>query len=186
MIVRITEKYKREVIPFFKEKFGYTNVMAMPKVEKVVINTGFGRLVAGKGGDDQKKIYEAILDDLSLISGQRAVVTRAKKSIASFKLREGMPVGGCVTLRKKKMNDFLERLIHIALPRSRDFRGIDQKSFDKKGNLTISIKENITFPEIMPEKVRNIFGLEVTVVTNAKNKEEGVELLRLLGFPVKS
>jgi len=168
------------------EKFGYPNVMAVPRIIKAVINTGFGRLVAGKSPEEQKKVYEPILEDLTLIAGQKPVLTRAKKSIASFKLREGMPVGACVTLRRKKMNDFLERLINISLPRSRDFRGIEEKSFDKNGNLTISIKENIAFPEILTEKVHGIFGLEITVVTNAKRREEGIALLKFLGFPVKN
>ena len=160
--------------------------MAVPKIGKVVLNTGFGRLVTGKGSDEQKKTYEGIVTDLSLIAGQKPLLTRAKKSIASFKLRQGMVIGACVTLRKKRMYDFLERLIHISLPRSRDFRGIETKAFDKNGNLTISIKENITFPEILSDKVRSIFGLEITVVTTARTKEEGIELLKLLGFPVKS
>jgi len=186
MITRLQEKYKKEVIPAMMEKFGYQSVMAVPKIEKVVLNTGFGRLVTGKSADEQKKIYEEMVNDLALIAGQKPLVTRAKKSIASFKLRQGMPIGACVALRRQKMNDFLERLIHIALPRSRDFRGIDQKSFDKKGNLTISIKENIAFPEILTEKVKSIFGLEITVVTTAKKREEGIELLKLLGFPKKT
>ncbi len=182
----LKEKYNKEAVPKMMEKFGYPNVMAVPRIIKAVINTGFGRLVAGKSPEEQKKVYEPILEDLTLIAGQKPVLTRAKKSIASFKLREGMPVGACVTLRRKKMNDFLERLINISLPRSRDFRGIEEKSFDKNGNLTISIKENIAFPEILTEKVHGIFGLEITVVTNAKRREEGIALLKFLGFPVKN
>ena len=185
MNLNLLEKYKKEVISKMMEKFGYKNEMAVPKIEKVMINTGFGRIVSGKTSDEQKKISEAILNDLILISGQRAILTKAKKAISSFKIREGQLIGAMVTLRGKRMYDFLERLIHIALPRSRDFRGIDQKSFDKQGNLTIGIKEHICFPEISPEQVKNIFGLEVTVVTNAKSKEEGLELLRLIGFPIK-
>ncbi|MBZ9578421.1 50S ribosomal protein L5 [Patescibacteria group bacterium] len=183
--MRLPEKYKKEVIPAMQKKFGYPNIMAVPKIEKVMVNTGFGRLITGKTSDEQKKIYEAILNDLVLITGQKPVLTRAKKSISGFKIRQGMPVGAQGTLRGKRMFDFLERLIHIALPRSRDFRGIDPKSFDREGNLTIAIKEHIAFPEISPEKVKNIFGFEITVVTTAKNKEEGIELLRLLGFPIK-
>jgi len=186
MNLQLEEKHKKEVIPKMMEKFGYRNEMAVPKIEKVTVNTGFGRLVSGKTSDEQKKIYEAILDDLILISGQRAVLTKAKKAVSAFKIRENQIIGVMVTLRGKRMYDFLERLIHIALPRSRDFQGIDEKSFDKQGNLTVGIKEHICFPEISPEQVKNIFGLEVTVVTNARNKEEGLELLRLIGFPIKS
>ena len=185
-MTRLQEKYNKAVIPAMREKFGYKSVMAVPKIEKVVLNTGFGRLVTGKSSDEQKKVYEGIVADLALIAGQKPLLTRAKKSIASFKLRQGMVIGACVTLRKKRMYDFLERLINISLPRSRDFRGIETKTFDKNGNLTISIKENITFPEILSDKIRSIFGLEITVVTTARTKDEGIDLLKLLGFPVKS
>lgn len=185
-MVRLKEKYQKEVIPQMKEKFGYRNVMAVPKVEKVVINTGFGRLISGKTSDEQKKISEGILNDLSLIGGQRPVLTFAKKSISGFKIRKGVPVGARVTLRSQRMYDFLERLIHIGLPRSRDFRGIEQSSFDEKGNLTIAIKEQITFPEILPEKAKINFGFEITIVSTAKTKKEGMELLKLMGFPVKT
>jgi len=186
MILKLKEKYKKEVIPDMMEKFGCKNKMAVPKIEKVVVNTGFGRLVAGKTSDEQKKIQDAIFEDLTLICGQRPILTRAKKSISSFKIREGMTIGVKTTLRGKRMNDFLERLIHIVLPRSRDFRGIESKSFDKKRNLTIGIREHIAFPEISPEKAKDIFGLEITVVTTAKTREEGLEMLRLLGFPLKT
>jgi len=183
--MRITEKYKKEVVPRMMEKFGYKSTMAVPRIEKVVVNTGFGRQVSGKTNDEQKKTAEFFAEDLTLICGQKAVKTFAKKAISSFKIREGMVLGAKVTLRGKRMNDFLERFIHIVLPRTRDFRGISQDSVDKQGNLTTAIKEHIAFPEILPEKARNIFGLEITVVTNAKSKEEGLELFRLLGFPVK-
>lgn len=185
-MLKLSERYKSEVIPQMMEKFGYKNPMACPKIEKVVINTGFGREISGKTSDEQKKITEAILNDLSLISGQRPILTKAKKSISSFKIREGLPIGAKVTLGGKKMDDFLMRLVHIALPRSRDFRGVAPESLDKKGNLSIGIKEHICFPEISPEEVKNIFGLEVTVATTAKSREEGLELLKLLGFPIKS
>ena len=182
----LKEKYRKEVIPAMMEKFGYKNIMAVPKIIKVIVNTGFGKLIAGKSSEEQKKIYEPILEDLTLVTGQRPVLRRAKKSIATFKVREGMPLGATVTLRRERMYDFLERLIYIALPRTRDFRGIEPKSLDEKGNLTHGIKEHIVFPEILPEKVKNIFGLEVTVVTTAKNRKEGLELLKLMGFPIKS
>ena len=137
---RLKEKYQKEVIPEMKKRSGRKSDMAVPKIEKVTVNTGFGRQVVGKSGEEQKKIQEWILNDLSLICGQRAVLTRAKKAIASFKIRKDMPIGAKVTLRGRKMYDFLERVIDIALPRSRDFRGIDQKSIDKQGNLTLAIK----------------------------------------------
>jgi len=181
----LKEKYQKEVIPAMMERFGYKNKMAVPKIEKVVINTGFGRLISDKTSEEKKKIYDSILGDLALISGQQPVLAKAKKSISGFKIREGMSVGAMSTLRGKKMYDFLERVIHIALPRSRDFRGIDLKSFDKEGNFTLAIKEHIIFPEILPEKAKIIFGFEITVVTTTKSKEKGIELLRLMGFPIK-
>lgn len=184
-MIKLKDKYEKEVIAQMIEKFGYKNRMAVPKIEKLVVNSGLGRLVSGKTSDEQKKIFNAVLNDLSLICGQKAILTKARKSIASFKTRAGMPIGAKVTLRGRKMNDFLERVIHIALPRSRDFQGIDLKSFDRQGNLTIAIKEHIIFPEVSPEKVRFVFGFEITVVTTAKSREESVELLRLLGFPIK-
>jgi large subunit ribosomal protein L5 len=184
-MLRLKEKYTKEVVPEMMQRFNFKNPMAVPKIIKVVVNTGFGRQIATKTSEEAKKFYEPILEDLSLICGQRPVLNRAKKSISSFKIRQGMPIGASVTLRGSRMYDFLERLIHIALPRTRDFRGIDQSSFDTKGNLTIGIPEQIIFPEISQEKVRMIFGLEATVTTTAKNKEEGIELLRLMGFPIK-
>jgi len=184
-MLRLKDKYSKEVVPQMMQKFGYKSPMAVPYIEKVAVNTGYGRLIAGKTSEEQKKIYKAILDDLALICSQRPILTKAKKSIASFKTRAGMPMGAMNTLRGRKMYDFLERLIHIALPRVRDFQGIDLKSFDKKGNLTLAIKEHTAFPEVSPEKAKNIFGFEISVVTTAKTKEEGIELLRLLGFPIK-
>jgi len=182
----LKDKFEKEVVPEMMKKFGYKNPMAVPKIKKVVVNIGFGRLVSGKTSEEQKKIWTAILEDLALICGQRLILTKAKKSIAGFKTRKGMPIGAMITLRKKKMFDFLERMIHIALPRSRDFQGINIKSFDKKGNLTIPIKEQIVFPEVLAEKAKNIFSFEITVVTSAENRKEGIELLKLLGFPIKS
>lgn len=175
----LQEKYRKQVVPQMREKFGYKNDLAVPKIEKVIVNTGIGRVLK------EEKIQEEITRDLSLITGQKPSPRPAKKAIAAFKTRKGMLVGLSVTLRGQRMYDFLERLIHIALPRSRDFRGLPEKSIDQKGNLTIGIKEQIIFPEISAESARNIFGLEVTVVTTAKNRQEGVELLRLIGFPIK-
>lgn len=184
-MLKLKDKYQKEAVPEMMKKFGYKSNMAVPKIKKVSINTGFGKEVVGKSGEEQKKFQEAILDQLSLISGQRAVLTRAKKAIASFKIREGMAIGAMVTLRGQRMYDFLERIINVVLPRSRDFRGIDSNSMDRQGNLTIAMKEYIAFPEVLAEKARQIFGLEITVVTNARNRQESLELLKLLGFPIK-
>ncbi len=181
----LLKKYKDEVVPAMVKNFGYKSPMAVPKIKKVVVNTGFGRQVSGKSGEEQKKIQNAVLEDLKLVCGQKAILRMAKKSIASFKTRKGQAIGAAVTLRKKRMYDFLERLIQITLPRSRDFQGISQKGFDKRGNLTIGIKEHIVFSEVSPEKAKNIFGLEITITTNARNKEEGAALLKLMGFPIK-
>lgn len=182
---RLREKYEKEVIPKMREKFGYKNNLAVPRLKKVAVNVGFGKETASKTSDERNKICKSILDDLTLITGQKGVLRNAKKSIAVFKIRQGVPIGGMITLRKEKMYDFLERLIHIALPRSRDFQGIELKSFDEKGNLTIGLKEHIVFPEVSPEKSKQIFGFEITIVTTAETKEEGIEFLRLLGFPIK-
>jgi len=158
--------------------FGWKNPMRVPKIVKVVINTGVGRI------KDEKQLQE-IVKMLTLITGQKPSWRPAKKAISSFKTRIGQLVGYAVTLRGKRMYDFIGRLINIALPRERDFRGLDPKSFDKFGNLTIGIKEHIVFPEIIGEDYKFLFGLEVTVVTNAKKREEGIELLRMMGFPIK-
>jgi len=184
-MMKLRDKYYQEVVPAMMEKFNYKNKMAVPKLVKVVVNTGFGKLIGGKLPAEQKKIYEAILHDLSLICGQYPAITRARRSISGFKVKKGLPVGAKVTLRRQRMYDFLERLIHIALPRTRDFRGISPRSIDKGGNLTIGIKEHIVFPEISPESVKVMFGFEVTVVTSAQSREEGIELFKLLGFPIK-
>jgi large subunit ribosomal protein L5 len=185
MITHLKEKYNKEVLPEMKKEFGYKSSMAVPKIEKVSVNVGFGRSVVGKSAQERKKIQEGIIKDLSLITGQKMVLRKAKKSISSFKTRKGMSIGTSCMLRGKKMNDFLERLIHVALPRSRDFKGIDPKSVDQSGNLSIGIKEHIIFPEVSPEQAKQIFGLEVTIATTAENKEEGLKLFKLLGFPIK-
>lgn len=185
-MMHLLDSYKKKVVPEMMKKFGYKNKMSVPKIEKVVINTGIGKMVSGKSSNEEKKVLESFSRDLSLITGQKPVVTKAKKSISGFKLREGSPAGLKVTLRGKRMFDFLERFIHIALPRSRDFQGIKLESFDKKGNLTVAVKEHISFPEILPEKAKIIFGLEITVITTTNNREEGIGLLKLMGFPIKS
>ncbi len=183
--MKLKDKYQKEVIPAMRERFGYKNPMAVPRIRKVVVNTGFGKLVTEKSIDEQKKAADAILEDLSMICGQRAVLTKARGSISGFKVRKGSSIGAKVTLRGKRMDEFLERLIHVILPRSRDFQGLRSDSLDSQGNLTIGIEEHIFFPEISPEKTRHIFGLEITIGTNAKTKEEGLRLLRLLGFPMR-
>lgn len=184
-MLRLKEKYKKEVVPGMMKTFGYKNVMAVPSIKKVVINSSFGKNVVGKSAGEREKVQVAVMQDLSLIAGQKTKLVKSKKSIAGFKLREGLEIAVTVTLRKGKMWDFLERLIYLSLPRSHDFKGIDPKSIDKRGNLNIGLKEHIFFPEIFTEKEKTIFGLEITVVTNAKSKEEGYELYKLLGFPMK-
>lgn len=184
-MLSLLQKYKKEVVPKMMEKFGYRNNMAVPKIEKALVNCGFGRTIISKTGDEREKFLKHIMHDLSLITGQKPVLRGAKKSIAGFKLRKGAIVGAMVTLRKKRMYDFLERLIYVVLPRLRDFAGIKQEAIDKKGSLSLGLREQIVFPEITAEKERSIFGLEVTVATTAKSKKEGIELLTLLGFPLK-
>jgi len=182
---KLKEKYKKETIPAMMKRFGYKNVMAVPAIKKVVINSSFGKNIAGKTSGERTKIQNLIMQDLTLIAGQKPKFVKSKKSIAGFKLREGLEIATVVTLRKSKMWDFLERFIYLSLPRSRDFKGIDPKSIDKRGNLNMGFKEHISFPEIFAEKEKTIFGLEITIATNAKSKEEGLELYKLLGFPIK-
>lgn len=174
----LQETYRKTVIPAMREKFSYNNSMAVPKIVKVVVNCGVGRF------RDQKE-QEEIQKFLTLITGQKPSPRPAKQAIAAFKTRKGLIIGYRVTLRGKRMYDFLSRVIDIALPRTRDFKGIEAKSFDARGNLTIGIKEHIVFPEIIGEDYRFLFGLEVTVVTDAKKREEGIALLRLMGFPIQ-
>ncbi len=174
----LSEKYKKELIPAMRAKFGYKNVMAVPKVMKAVVNAGVGRL------RDEKE-HQEVQKFLTLITGQKPAPRAAKKAIAAFKTRQGLIIGYQVTLRGQRMYDFLTRLIVATLPRMRDFQGIPVKSFDPKGNLTIGLKEHIVFPEMIGEDYHFLFGLEITVVTNAKTREEGIELLKLIGFPVK-
>ena len=172
-------KYQEDVIPAMKEKFGYKNDHQVPKLVKVVLNMGVGE------ASHNSKIAEAIEAQLTKIAGQKAVVTKAKKSIASYKLREGMPVGAMATLRGERMYDFLQKLICVVLPRIRDFRGISPKSFDGRGNYTLGLKEQALFPEITYEEVDLVKGMNVSVITTAETDEEARELLRLLGMPFK-
>lgn len=172
-----------------KEKFGFTNVFAVPKIEKIVINSGVGKMIQTRKGHEEKasegKVIEDLLSEFALIAGQRPQIVRASKSIAGFKLRQGMIAGVRATLRGVRMYDFLTRLIHVALPRMRDFRGLEVTSVDQNGHMTIGVREQIIFPEIPHDKARSLWGMEVTIVTSAKNREEGVELLRQLGIPFK-
>ncbi|QDR78821.1 50S ribosomal protein L5 [Sporomusa termitida] len=177
MATRLKEKYINEVTKAMMEKFGYKNVMEIPKVEKVVINMGVGEAVGNP------KVLDAAVGDMTMISGQKPVITKAKKSIAAFKIREGMPIGAKVTMRGERMYQFLDKLFNISLPRVRDFRGISPKSFDGRGNYTLGIKEQLIFPEIDYDKVDKIRGMDIIIVTTAKTDEEARELLRLMGMP---
>ncbi|WP_371365842.1 50S ribosomal protein L5 [Sporomusa rhizae] len=177
MAARLKEKYKQEVAQAMMEKFGYKNVMEIPKVEKVVINMGVGEAVGNP------KVLDAAVNDMTLIAGQKPVVTRAKKSIAAFKIREGMPIGAKVTMRGERMYQFLDKLFNISLPRVRDFRGVSPKAFDGRGNYTLGIKEQLIFPEIEYDKIDKIRGMDIIIVTTAKTDEEARELLRLMGMP---
>ena len=176
-MTRLHEEYKNKIKAEMLEKFGYDNVMQVPRLEKVVLNMGVGEAV-----QDSKKVRAAVAD-LTLIAGQKPVVTRAKKSIAGFKLREGMPIGAKVTLRRDRMFEFVDRLINIALPRVRDFRGLNSRSFDGRGNYSMGLKEQIVFPEIDYDKVDTIRGLDIIVVTTASTDNEARELLRGFNFP---
>lgn len=177
---RLLEKFNKEVAPKLKEKFAYKSSMEIPKITKVVVNVGIGKL-----GKDQK-LVDKILSDIQKITGQKPVMVKAKKSIAGFKLREGSSVGIAVTLRRNRMFDFLDRFISIALPRSKDFGGIKLTSVDDNGNLNIGIKEQTIFPEISYESLKEIFSFQINVSTTAKSRDEGLELFRLLGIPLKS
>jgi large subunit ribosomal protein L5 len=176
----LKEKYLTEVRPALVEQFAYKNILEAPQLEKVVINMGIGE------GKDNPKLLESAVKELSLIAGQKPVITRAKKSVASFKLREGMSVGCKVTLRGEKMYDFVNKLINVALPRVRDFRGVSPKSFDGRGNYALGLKEQIIFPEINYDDVEKILGMDIIIVTTAKTDEEARELLKKLGMPFKA
>jgi len=175
----LKENYEKNIRAQLKEKFNLDNVMEIPHVKKVVLNMGLGEAV------QNPKIVEKAVNELTLIAGQKAVVTRAKKSIATFKLREGMPIGARVTLRRERMYDFLTKLMNIALPRVRDFRGVSPKGFDGNGNYSMGINEHLIFPEIDYDKIDKVRGLNITIVTSAKNDEQGRELLALMGMPFK-
>ena len=176
---RLKEKYAKEVAPALKKEFGYANVMAIPRVSKVIINMGLGEATSNA------KIVDTAADELSKITGQKAAVRRAKKSIAAFKVRKGMPIATMVTLRGSRMWEFLDRLMNIALPRVRDFRGLNPKSFDGRGNYSLGIKEHIVFPEIDFDKVTDSWGLDITVCTSARNDDEARALLTAFNFPFR-
>jgi len=181
----LEKKYKEKVISEMMQKFAYKNKMSVPKITKVTVNTSFGKEVANKTSGEREKMQNLILNDIALIAGQKPTLIKSKKSIAGFKLREGLEIAAMVTLRKSRMWDFLERLISISLPKSRDFKGLEPTSVDKGGNLNIGFREHINFPEIFTDKEKTIFGLQITVSTNAKDHNKGLELFKLLGFPIK-
>ena len=174
---RLKEQYVQEIVPALKEKFEYKSVMQVPKLTKISINRGVGKAVA------DKKLVDNGVEELTMITGQKAVPTIAKKSVSNFKLREGMPIGAKVTLRGERMYEFLDRLLNVSLPRVRDFRGINSKGFDGRGNYTLGIKEQIIFPEISIDKIKGIAGMDITFVTTANTDEESFELLKAFGFP---
>lgn len=177
---RLADKYKKEVVPALMKKFGYTSIMQAPKLEKICVNRGVNGAVA------DKKMVDVAVEELTMITGQKAVSTMSKKDISNFKLRKGMPIGARVTLRGEKMYEFLDRLISVALPRVRDFKGISDKAFDGRGNYTLGVTEQIIFPEIDIDKVNKITGMDITFVTSAGSNEEAYELLKEMGMPFKN
>ena len=178
-MARLKDRYQSEIAPALQQKFAYTNVMQIPKIDKIVINMGVGEAV------QNSKAIDSALGDLMKITGQKPIVTRAKKSIAAFKLREGMPIGCKVTLRGQRMYEFMDRLLSVALPRVRDFRGVSAKAFDGRGNYTLGIKEQLIFPEMEYDKIDKLRGMDVVFVTTAKSDEEARELLRGFGMPYR-
>ena len=179
MIAHLKEKYLTEVVPELKTRHGYSNIMQLPKLEKIVLSIGLGEAI------QNPRALEAAEGDLATLSGQHPVITRAKKSVASFKLRAGMPIGMMVTLRGKRMYDFFDKLVNVVLPRFRDFHGVSKDTFDGRGNYSLGIKEQIVFPEIDYDKIDKIRGLQVTIVTTAKNDDEAESLLELMGMPFR-
>ena len=179
-MARLFEYYKDEVVPKMKEKFLYRNPMQVPKVEKVIVNMGLGEAI------DNIKVLDLSVEEIGVITGQKAVITKARKSISNFKLREGSPIGVKVTLRRDRMYHFLDKLMGVAMPRLRDFRGVSPNGFDGRGNYTLGIREQIIFPEINYDNIDKIRGMNITIVTTARTDEEGLELLRLLGMPFRA
>jgi large subunit ribosomal protein L5 len=179
-MARLKEQYTKEIVPLLMKQFGYKNIMQVPRIEKIVVNMGLGEAI------QNVKILDSASEELAIITGQKTVITKAKKSIASFKLRQGMPIGCMVTLRKERMYEFLDRLMNIALPRVRDFKGVPGKAFDGRGNYSIGIKEQLIFPEINYDKVEKIKGLNISIVTSASTDEEGKALLKGFGMPFRN
>ena len=179
-MARLKELYEKEMIPQLTKEFSYSNIMEVPKLAKIVINMGLGEAI------QNVKILDSAVSELSLISGQKPVITKAKKSIATFKLREGMPIGCMVTLRRDRMYEFLDRLINVSLARVRDFKGVSGKAFDGKGNYTLGVKDQLIFPEINYDNVDKIKGMNITIVTSAKTDEEGKALLKYMGMPFRN
>ncbi|MGB9629234.1 MAG: 50S ribosomal protein L5 [Thermodesulfobacteriota bacterium] len=179
-MAKLKEIYQEKVVPALMKRFNYRNKMEVPKLEKIVINMGLGEAI------QNIKILDSAVQELSLITGQKPVITKAKKSIAQFKLRTGMPIGCMVTLRKERMYEFFNRLVNVALPRVRDFKGLSGKSFDGRGNYALGIREQLIFPEIHYDKIDKVKGMNIVIVTTAKTDEEGKELLRLLGMPFRN
>ncbi len=179
-MARLQDRYKAEIVPKLKEKFGYRNVMQVPKLSKVVVNMGLGDAI------ENVKVIETAAAEIAIITGQKPVVTKARKSIANFKLREGVPIGVMVTLRRDQMYHFLDKLIAIALPRVRDFKGVSPRGFDGRGNYTIGIKEQIMFPEVNYDKIDKIRGMNIAIITTAKTDDEARQLLKLMGMPFKN
>lgn len=178
-MARLQEQYKKDIMPAMTKKFAYKNVMQVPKLDKIIVSVAAGE------AKDNSKIIDSIMNDLSLITGQKPIVCKAKKSVANFKLRQGMKIGAKVTLRGQKMYEFLDRFFNVALPRVRDFRGINPNSFDGRGNYSVGVKEQLIFPEIDYDKIDQIRGMDVNIITTAKTDEEARELLSLLGAPFK-
>ena len=179
-MARLKDKYQKEIMPALKEKFQFKSVMQVPRVTKICVNRGIGEAVA------DKKLVDNGIEELTTITSQKAVPTKAKTSVSNFKLREGMPIGARVTLRGERMYEFMDRLLTVALPRVRDFKGISDKGFDGRGNYTLGVKEQIIFPEISIDKIKSISGMDITFVTTAENDEQSYELLKAFGMPFTS
>ncbi len=178
-MARLLEKYREDIIPALRERFGYKNTLSVPKLEKIVVNMGIGKAT------EERRRLEVALEDLATITGQRGVITKARKSVAGFKVREGNDIGCKVTLRKTRMYEFFDRLVSVALPRIRDFRGLKTRSFDGRGNYSLGLNEQVTFPEISIDNVEFVQGMDVTIVTTGKTDEEALVLLEMMGMPFK-
>ncbi|MEE9269565.1 MAG: 50S ribosomal protein L5 [Candidatus Krumholzibacteria bacterium] len=179
-MANLKELYKKEIIPALRKEFGFKNVMEVPRLAKIVVNTGMGEAITNS------KLLDAAMDELAAITGQKPKLCRARLSVAAFKLRQGMPVGAKVTLRGERMYEFYDRLVNVALPRIRDFRGLSPKSFDGRGNYTLGLKEHVIFPEVDYDKTKSVFGMDVTIVTTAKNDEQGLMLLKFMKMPFRT